>query len=240
MDMICPTESSLYRRRLCVVFLTRQNKIIEDEENARLLREYALRPDLPSRVRFAYLYGDKQKDFISTLSGKLKKTNDVMYILKIKGLINNCYNIIGHPKQSNLVVIWRQTNSRMAYEWIDGGWDGTNASNQRLEAILHRLMTDKTSLSYQVDVKVHNFLFYSQCFLVFLKKGYTVFKCICISQELTDEHAQGFLFKVLRKVSLTMEFVRAQVTREMVIQTGSVIATVLFIVAGGFIMAYLV
>jgi len=59
-------------------------------------------------------------------------------------------------------------------------------------------------------------------------------------QELTDEHAQGFLFKVLRKVSLTMEFVRAQVTREMVIQTGSVIATVLFIVAGGFIMAYLV
>ncbi len=37
-----------------------------------------------------------------------------------------------------------------------------------------------------------------------------------------------------------MEFVRTQITREMVIQTGSVIATVLFIVAGGFIMAYLV
>jgi len=37
-----------------------------------------------------------------------------------------------------------------------------------------------------------------------------------------------------------MEFVRAQVTREMVIQAGSVIITVLFIVAGGFIMAYLV
>ncbi|XP_021948075.1 dnaJ homolog subfamily C member 16 [Folsomia candida] len=185
MDTICPTETSLYRRRLCVVFLTRKTKILEDEDSAKALREYALRQGSSVRVKFAYLYGEVQRDFVSSLSGS--------------------------KKDSNLMIIWRQTSSKISYEWIEGGWDGTNTSAQRLDSILHRLITEKTSLSYQVEVK-----------------------------ELTDEHAQGFLFKVLRKVSLTMEFVRAQVTREMVIQTASVIATVLFIVAGGFIMAYLV
>jgi len=67
--MICPTESSVYRRRLCVVFLTRQTQIVEDEEYARGLRDYALRQDIPGKVRFAYLYGDKQKEFVKTLSG---------------------------------------------------------------------------------------------------------------------------------------------------------------------------
>jgi len=59
-------------------------------------------------------------------------------------------------------------------------------------------------------------------------------------QELTDEHAQSLFTKVLRKISLTMEFLRGQITRDMVIQTTSLVATVLFIVAGGYIMNYLV
>lgn len=58
MDTICPTETSLYRRRLCVVFLTRKTKILEDEDSAKALREYALRQGSSVRVKFAYLYGE--------------------------------------------------------------------------------------------------------------------------------------------------------------------------------------
>lgn len=139
------------------------------------------------------------------------------------------------------MIIWRQTSSKISYEWIEGGWDGTNTSAQRLDSILHRLITEKTSLSYQVEVKVNIQYDSSSITPTLICITTDDFNCyFTFIQELTDEHAQGFLFKVLRKVSLTMEFVRAQVTREMVIQTASVIATVLFIVAGGFIMAYLV
>jgi len=42
----------------------------------------------------------------------------------------------------------------MSYEWIEGGWDGTNASFQRLDSLLHRLSLEKSSLSFQVEVKV--------------------------------------------------------------------------------------
>lgn len=73
MDTVCPTETSLYRRRLCVVFLTRQTKILEDEDNTKTLREYALRQGSSStRLKFAYMYGDKQRDFVSSLSGTYK------------------------------------------------------------------------------------------------------------------------------------------------------------------------
>lgn len=117
----------------------------------------------------------------------------------------------GNAKESNLLIIWRQDKKRLSYEWMDGGWDGSNASAQRLDNVLYRLMTDRSPLAYHVEIK-----------------------------ELTDEHASSIFSKVLRKISLTMDFLRGQITREMVIQATSLVATVLFIVAGGFIMAYLV
>ncbi|CAL8147772.1 unnamed protein product [Orchesella dallaii] len=186
MDTICPTESSVYRRRLCVVFLTRDTTKLHDEEKVEQLRQYATRPSLPSRVKFAYVYEDKQRDFISALSS-------------------------GNVKDSNLLIIWRQDKKRLSYEWMEGGWDGSNSSIQRLDNVLYRLMTDRSPLAYHVEIK-----------------------------ELTDEHARSIFSKVLRKISLTMDFLRGQITREMVIQATSLVATVLFIVAGGFIMAYLV
>jgi len=57
-------------------------------------------------------------------------------------------------KQSNLVIMWRQNSQRLAYEWLGGGWDGTNASADRLDNVIHRLMTEPTKLSHQVEIMV--------------------------------------------------------------------------------------
>lgn len=80
MDTICPTESSVYRRRLCVVFLTRDATRLHDEKKVEQLRQYATRPSLSSRVKFAYVYEDKQRDFISALSSG----NDFLLIMRAK------------------------------------------------------------------------------------------------------------------------------------------------------------
>jgi len=68
MDSVCPTESSMYRRRLCVVFLTMDFSNEADDGVLEELRRFAQKPNLPGRVKFAYLYKDKQREFISSLS----------------------------------------------------------------------------------------------------------------------------------------------------------------------------
>jgi hypothetical protein len=55
------------------------------------------------------------------------------------------------PSQ-NVVILWRQDRKRVSYEWVD--WDGTNGSSQRLESTLHKLMSEKQALAYQVEIKV--------------------------------------------------------------------------------------
>lgn len=67
MDAICPTETSIYRRRLCVLLIDGGTSV----EHQNGLRKFAISWDHP-RVRFAYVFPDRQRDFITSLgSGNL-------------------------------------------------------------------------------------------------------------------------------------------------------------------------
>ena len=113
-----------------------------------------------------------------------------------------------------------QSNSNLVIIWRQDksrisyewvdNWVNINSSSG-LEAVLEKLLNNAEANYHVTEVK-----------------------------ELTDEHSQGFLTKLFKKINLTMTFLKSHLTKDNVVQTTSLIATILFIVAGGFIMAYLV
>jgi hypothetical protein len=62
---------------------------------------------------------------------------------------------------------------------------------------------------------------------------------IC-SQELVDEHALGIISRISNRIATAAEVLRDHVTRQDLLAVGSVIGTVLFIAAIGYVMTYLV
>jgi len=59
-------------------------------------------------------------------------------------------------------------------------------------------------------------------------------------QELVDEHAQGILSRISSRLITAVELLRDHITRQDLLAVASVIGTVLFIVAVGYVMTYLV
>jgi DnaJ family protein C protein 16 len=59
-------------------------------------------------------------------------------------------------------------------------------------------------------------------------------------QELIDEHAQGIVSKILTKLLQTADFFKDNITKDQLLPFLSVVATILFIVAGGYILSYVV
>jgi DnaJ family protein C protein 16 len=59
-------------------------------------------------------------------------------------------------------------------------------------------------------------------------------------QELIDEHAQGIMSKILTKLLQTADFFKDNITKDQLLPLLSVAATILFIVAGGYILSYIV
>jgi len=65
MDSVCPPESSVYRRRLCVLLLSGDSE--SEIELRHELREYARKSEQQPRVKYGYVYPERQKDFFNAL-----------------------------------------------------------------------------------------------------------------------------------------------------------------------------
>ena len=59
-------------------------------------------------------------------------------------------------------------------------------------------------------------------------------------QELIDEHAQGMVTRMVNKLLLTADFLRESIGKDQILPAISVLGTIIFIIAGGYLMAYLV
>ncbi|XP_037947969.1 dnaJ homolog subfamily C member 16 [Teleopsis dalmanni] len=95
LDDLCPAEWNRARKRLCVVLITKNCKSHDIARGT--LREIALSSEFSSqRVRFAYIFMDKQTEFVNAIS-----------------------NGYSDSKLLRIVVIWRRDSSRIKYEWID-------------------------------------------------------------------------------------------------------------------------
>lgn len=119
--------------RLCVVLVT-ENTSEHDPPRA-TLRDFASQSHYsPDRVRFAYLYHERQTEFINSLVAE------------------------GSPEQPilRIVIIWRRDTSHIKYEWLSEAWgdDSGNETNQRLEETIGRLLRSSEALSYEAVVKV--------------------------------------------------------------------------------------
>ena len=59
-------------------------------------------------------------------------------------------------------------------------------------------------------------------------------------QELVDEHAQGILSRISSRLAAAVDLLREHITRQELLAVASVVGTVLFILAVGYVMTYLV
>lgn len=66
LDVLCPCEWVKPKKKLCVVLVTKKSS--EHDEHRQAFRTYAQSsPYSSDKVRFAYIYHDKQAEFVNSL-----------------------------------------------------------------------------------------------------------------------------------------------------------------------------
>lgn len=146
LESLCPPEWNRPRKRLCVILVTENT---ESHDRARdALRRIALEAGYsPEKVRFAYIYKDKQSDFVNALSRQGRPDDTLL----------------------RLVIIWRRDTRHIKYEWIhettlhnnqqqqdnETTYEmSVNETRQKLDGVIQKLLRPSEALSYEAEVKV--------------------------------------------------------------------------------------
>jgi DnaJ homolog subfamily C member 16 len=142
LDGICPAEWNRPKRRLCVILIT-ENSGTHDYAR-QVLRRIAVESTFnPERVKYAYIYKDKQKDFVNSLSTNNGPTETLLKI----------------------VVIWRRDHKHVKYEWIQDAYleettsisddeDNYNKTKQKLDETIQKLLKTSNDMTFSAEVKV--------------------------------------------------------------------------------------
>ncbi|GAB0090549.1 DnaJ homolog subfamily C member 16 [Sergentomyia squamirostris] len=141
LEGVCPAEWNRPRKRLCVILVTENTNNHDTARQA--LRRIALESSYnPERVRFAYIYKDKQADFINALVRK----DEGETLLRV-------------------VIIWRRDTTHIKYEWVDEARlhifqvdnetadHNYNHTKQKLDDTIQRLLRASEALTYEAEVK---------------------------------------------------------------------------------------
>jgi len=143
LDGICPAEWNRPKKKLCVILVTENSG---NHDYARhVLRRIAIESTYnPERVKFAYIYKDKQQDFIHALSVNNGAADEAL--LKI-------------------VIIWRRDTKHIKYEWIRDAKleettnigddeDNYNRTKQKIDETIQKLLKSTEALTFEAEVKV--------------------------------------------------------------------------------------
>lgn len=136
----------------------------------------------------------------------------------------------------SVVIIWRRDTSHVKYEWLMEKWEAEenlNDTAQKLESTISRLLRSTEALPYEAFVKV--FLCGHLVSLLLINRV-----TLCDLQELFDEHAQGILARILTKLIMFSSSIYDCLDKDQILPVVSIIGTLIFIVAIGYLMAYLV
>ncbi|KAK2705638.1 dnaJ homolog subfamily C member 16-like isoform X2 [Artemia franciscana] len=144
----------------------------------------------------------------------------------VQALIEADESMVKNPDR-RLVIIWRRNLSSVSFLWIPGTWkrdeesenDGFaedilppwNSSQYELTAALKRLFSDDGNLPNETTMK-----------------------------ELVDENAAGLLQRIYNRILILLESIKDRIRKEDLLAAVSVIATIVFIMAVAYVMAYLV
>lgn len=121
----------------------------------------------------------------------------------------------GGSEDPNLkvMVLWRRGNGAVKYEWLENRWEvgPGNASTDELKETLQRLLSANEVLSGEA-----------------------------IIEHLVDEHASSIFARIANKMIEMSEILRDNITKDELIPAASLVVTVAVIIAGGYVMSYLV
>lgn len=156
LEALCPCEWNKPRKRLCVVLVTEDSTYHDPQRKS--FRSYAQNaPYSQERVRFAYIYHNKQTEFVNSLvPGKIfQLTNISMIVYAIVIFVDG---LQVEPVLS-VVILWRRDTSHLKYEWLNEKWETDdeaklNSTTLKLENTISRLLRSTEALSYEAFVKV--------------------------------------------------------------------------------------
>ncbi|KAL1492094.1 hypothetical protein ABEB36_012587 [Hypothenemus hampei] len=113
-----------------------------------------------------------------------------------------------------IVMFWRRDTSRVKYDWAPFKWDienHANNSHEKLAESILRLLKSTENFPYEAYVT-----------------------------DLFDEHAVSLIKKIFINFKHFMQSIYNNLSKEQILPAFSVLGTILFIVAIGYLMAYLV
>ncbi|XP_014254175.1 dnaJ homolog subfamily C member 16 isoform X1 [Cimex lectularius] len=120
LDALCPAGMSSTRKRLCVVLVCQDTP--SHDPHRQSLRRFALESHYSKeRVRFMYIYQERQPQFISALtSGKNSPDEPLLHV----------------------AILCRRDSSHVKYEWISSQetWESYNNTKQHLESAIDRVL----------------------------------------------------------------------------------------------------
>lgn len=142
LDGICPAEWNRPKRRLCVILIT-ENSGTHDYARQVLRRISVESTFNPDRVKYAYIYQDKQKEFVSSLA--TSGDGPAQTLLKI-------------------VVIWRRDHRHVKYEWIHDtvleetssiadDEENFNKTKQKIDETIQKLLKTQSEMAFSAEVK---------------------------------------------------------------------------------------
>ena len=171
LDYLCPPEMSTSRRRLCVILVTEDRE--EDDETREQLRQFTRQFKYnPERIKFSYIYRNKQTEFLSSLSSG---NWNIYYYYLITLIISFEDGESPAEPQSHMVIVWRQDAHRLSYSWLSqpfvSGVDHWNTSKQLLQSALMKLLTSSQPLAYQTMMKVPESFILDMIFSSITKKN---------------------------------------------------------------------
>ncbi|KAL1137626.1 hypothetical protein AAG570_009322 [Ranatra chinensis] len=127
LDALCPPGGvPQTRKRLCVVLVCQDTP--NHDPHRQTLRRFASESHYAKdRVRFVYVYQERQPDFINALtSGKDSPIEPLLHV----------------------AILCRRDMSHVKYEWLSGqeNWESYNNTKQRLESAIDRVLHTTQSL----------------------------------------------------------------------------------------------
>ncbi|XP_038076842.1 dnaJ homolog subfamily C member 16-like isoform X2 [Patiria miniata] len=125
---LCPESPGTYRRRFCVILITKNPSV--HKEHRDFFRLVAKTTDsFPGEARLVHLYQETQQEFVRALGDLARFDSD--------GAVP-------------VAVLWRQSGRKVAYDWLPEGWHGNEPEKDKigLSFFLQQIVDKKFKLGF--------------------------------------------------------------------------------------------